>query len=115
MRPVARCIHFTPNLGACKAGIEKRSVAHAGLLPCLTLHGYPDRRAACAKYEPVADEILDAEARQLREAVARFERSRCPHCGAALARSEDAHAVAWICPVHSEVARGCKSIDPDVR
>lgn len=113
-RPIARCIHFTPSLEPCKAGIPKRDVYQGGIGPCLTLPGRPDRRSACSKYEPVSDEVLDAEERELEKAMARFDRNECPECGVPLTRQDGPQVVIWICPTHGAVARGCRKIGEHV-
>ena len=112
MRPVARCVHHKPKPGAvptfCDAGVRYRDVYERGVGPCITLSLLRDRRSACALYEPVRDDVLDAEERDVEEALKRFEAGSCPQCGATLERRENAAVIIWVCPAHGSIARGCK-------
>lgn len=109
MRPIARCVHHDPrSMGACAAGVRYRDVYVAGVGPCITLNGRPDRRSVCAKYEPVPDAQLDAEERQMLEALERFRLGTCPECGTQLEQLEFDRTALWKCKQHGVVARGCK-------
>lgn len=113
LRVIAKCVHHRPRPGTlqtCALGVEPRSVFRGGIGPCITFADRPDRRSACSKYELVPQAQLDAEEREIEQAMERFSRNQCPECGADLTSHDRGDAIVWICSTHGGVARGCKRI-----